>query len=83
MARDAEGEHSDIKGIELAESVFDQYGQKTVLFTGRFDPTTFPHASAEERIRLAQTVQRCVFGRTNRYEEPLHPILHVLRRQRF
>jgi CheY-like chemotaxis protein len=80
VGRDDEGPGSDLKGIELARTVFERWGQRVLLFTARFDPARVPGLSDEERLRLVTEVQRSVFGRTNRYDEALHLVLDVLER---
>lgn len=80
VARDNEGPNSQLKGVELAQHVFEHSGQKTILFTARFDPTTLPDVGEAERLALARLVSQVVFGRTNRFDEALHLILDVLER---
>ncbi len=80
VGRDNEGPGSDLKGVELARTVFERWGQRVLLFTARFDPARLPGVSDEERLRLVTEVQRSVFARTNRYDEALHLILDVLER---
>jgi CheY-like chemotaxis protein len=75
VARDLEGHASSLKGIELAEEVFKGWGQKTILFTARFEPTTLPGASIAERLDLQHRVNSVVAGRTNHFDEALHLIL--------
>lgn len=82
VGRDEEGPNSDLKGIELAESVFADFGQTVILFTLRFDPTQLPGATAGEKLEVARRVDRSVFGRTNRYDEALHLILDMIERQK-
>jgi CheY-like chemotaxis protein len=67
VARDAEGPGSDLKGVEFAKAVFQQWGRKTILFSARFNPLTVPGRSVEERLELAREVQSTVFGTTGRY----------------
>jgi CheY-like chemotaxis protein len=81
VARDNEGQGSDLKGIQLAEAVFRKYGQQVLLFTARFEPTTLPGVSADERLRMCEVVRKTVFGRTNRFDEVLHLILDILERR--
>ncbi len=80
VGRDDEGPGSDLKGIELARTVFERWGQRVLLFTARFDPARVPGLSDEKRLRLVTEVQRSVFGRTNRYDEALHLVLDMLER---
>jgi hypothetical protein len=80
VARDAEGPNSDLKGVELAETVHRRWGMRVLLFTARFNPATMPGRTDAERLQLVQTVRRCVFGITNRTDEALHLILDVLER---
>lgn len=81
VARDSEGPQSELKGVELAEAIYRNWGRRTLLFTARFDPTTLPGADTEARLRLARMINETVFGRTNRYDEALHLILDSLERQ--
>ena len=81
VARDNEGQGSNLKGLHLAENVFNNFGQQVVLFTARFDPATFPGATVDERLHMCEVVSRTVFGRTNRYDEVLHLILDTLERR--
>ena len=80
VGRDNEVRGSELKGLELARTVFDHWGQRVLLFSARFDPAHLPGASDEERLRLVTEVQRTVFARTNRYDEALHLILDMLER---
>lgn len=80
VARDNEGPGSELKGVELAEQVYRRWNQPTVLFTARFDPTTLPGMSAEERLELVSRLQGPVFGRTNRMDEALHLIMDLIER---
>ena len=80
VKRDNEGPGSDLKGIEFAQTVFDDWGQEVLLFTLRFDPARLPNASDEERLRLVEEVQRTVFAITNSTDEGLHYILDMLER---
>jgi hypothetical protein len=80
VARDNEGPGSDLKGVKLAEQVFNGWGLRTLLFTARFDPTTFPGATDAQRLELVKRIRRCVFATTNRMDEALHYILDVLER---
>jgi CheY-like chemotaxis protein len=80
VARDDEGPSSDLKGVELAQQVVERFGQRTILFTARFDPTTLPGASDADRLALTRLVQRAVAGRTSRFDEALHLILDELER---
>jgi CheY-like chemotaxis protein len=81
VGRDDEGPNSDLKGVELAEAVFSQWGQRVLLFTLRFDPTQLPGASDAKRLAIARRVADTTFGRTNRYDEALHLILDLLERE--
>lgn len=81
VARDNEGPDSDLKGIELANEVFQRFGQKIILFTPRFEPATLPGLTADERLEIVSLVRRVVFGRTNYFDEALHLVLDVLERQ--
>jgi CheY-like chemotaxis protein len=81
VGRDDEGPESSRAGVRLAEEVYRRtHGQKTILFTARFDPLRLPDATEAERLELARTVSRVVSGRTNRYDEVLHLILDTLER---
>jgi CheY-like chemotaxis protein len=80
VARDNEGPGSNLKGLEFAEHVFNSWGIRVLLFTARFDPTTVPGKTDQERLALVRLVERCVFGITNRTDEALHLILDVLER---
>jgi CheY-like chemotaxis protein len=80
VKRDNEGPRSDLKGVELAQTVFDDWGQQVLLFTLRFDPARLPDVSDEERLRLVRQVQRTVFARTKGTDEGLHYILDMLER---
>jgi CheY-like chemotaxis protein len=80
VARDNEGPRSDLKGIELAEQVFNRYGLRILLFTGRFNPATLPGATDAERLELVKQLQRSVFAATNRTDEAVHYILDILER---
>lgn len=46
VARDNEGPASDLKGVELARTVFEHWGQRVLLFTARFDPARLPGFTA-------------------------------------
>jgi len=80
VARDKEEGNRELKGLELAETVFKRWGLKSLLFTLRFDPATYPGASDQERLELVSRVHKSVFARTNRTDEALHYILDVLER---
>ena len=80
VGRDDEGEGSDLKGVELAKTVFERWGQKILLFTLRFDPARVPGLSDQKRLELVKDVERCVFARTKGADEGLHYILDVLER---
>lgn len=80
VGRDDEGPGSDLKGVELAQEVFKRTGQRTILFTARFDPAWIPGASDAERLQLVRALGPAVFGRTNRFDEALHLILDQLER---
>ena len=80
VARDNEGEDSDLKGVEFARAVFDHWGRRVLLFTARFDPARVPGASEERRLELVSEVQQTVFARTNRADELLHYMLDLLER---
>jgi CheY-like chemotaxis protein len=80
VARDDEGPGSGLKGVELAEEVHRRFGQRTVLFTGRFDPTTLPGADDAERLRLVRVLRSATVGITNRFDLALHFILDELER---
>lgn len=80
VGRDDEGPSSDLKGVELANSVYERSGQRVLFFTARFDPARLPGISDQERLQLVTEVQRSVFARTNRYDEALHYILDLLER---
>ena len=81
VARDNEEPGSNLKGVELAREIFNGWGIRVLLFTGRFNPATLPGASDKDRLALVEVVQRCVFGWTNRTDEAVHLILDVLERQ--
>jgi hypothetical protein len=68
-------------GLELAETVFSQWGQQALLFTARFEPTQLPEATDTDRLAIARLVDEVTFGRTNRFDEVLHLILDVLERR--
>lgn len=80
VGRDSEGPDSELKGLELAETVYRQWSQQVVLFTARFNPATVPGVSPEARLELVRRVQRSVFGMTNRVDIAVHLILDVLER---
>jgi CheY-like chemotaxis protein len=80
VGREDEGSGSDLKGVELANSVYERAGQQILLFTARFDPARFPGVPDKERLRLVSDVQRSVFARTNPYDEAPHYILDLLER---
>lgn len=80
VARDHEGPGSDLKGVELAEEVFERWSRPVLLFTARFDPATLPGKSSDERLELVARLQRSVFARTNRFDEALHYVLDMLER---
>ena len=80
VGRDDEGAGSDLKGVELAEEVYRRWRQPMVLFTARFDPTTLPDWSLEERLELTERLQKSVFGRTDRIDELLHYMMDCLER---
>jgi CheY-like chemotaxis protein len=81
VARDNEGPNSDQKGLDFARQVYQNWGQQSLLFTARFDPTTVPGLDDEERLALVREMNRIVFGRTNRLDIAIHLILDVLERQ--
>ena len=81
VARDMEGPNSSLKGLDLAQEVFNRFGQKVLLFTARFNPATLPGMTVEERLETVELARRVVFGITNYYDEALHLILDVLERQ--
>ena len=80
VGRDNEGPRSDLKGLELAEQVYTNWGLRILLFTAQFDPATLPGVSNEERLALVQLCEKYVFARTNRMDEALHYILDLLER---
>lgn len=80
VARDDEGENSDLKGIELAKEINARWGQRCILFTTYFDPVTVPGLSDQQRLALVDDIQRAVFRLTNRMDEALHLILDLLER---
>lgn len=80
VARDDEGPGSNLKGVALAEEVHHRFGQRTLLFTARFDPTTLPGADDAERLRLARVLRSATVGITNRFDLALHFILDELER---
>jgi CheY-like chemotaxis protein len=80
VGRGDEGAGSDLKGVELANQVYERWGQQILLFTARFDPARLPDVTDQERLRLVRDVERSVFARTNRYDEALHYVLDVLER---
>lgn len=80
VARDAEGPGSDLKGLELAETIYGHWGMRVLLFTAQFNPATMPGRTDSERLELVEIVRKCVFGMTNRTDEALHLILDVLER---
>ncbi len=80
VRRDDEGPNSDLKGVELAQDVFERTGQQTILFTARFDPTSVPGMNDSERLELVRRLRRTVFGDTYRTDEVLHLLLDQLDR---
>jgi hypothetical protein len=48
VGRDDEGPGSDLKGVDLADAVFSSSGLQILLFTARFNPSTFPGATDAE-----------------------------------
>jgi CheY-like chemotaxis protein len=80
VSRDNEGLGSHLKGVELAEQVFEGWGMRSLLFTMRFNPATLPGATDAERLKLVERLQRCVFAITNRTDEALHYVLDLLER---
>lgn len=80
VARDHEGQGSDLKGIELADQVYAGWTQPVLLYTDRFDPTKLPGKTADERLELVSRMHRIVFARTNRMDEALHYIVDMLER---
>jgi CheY-like chemotaxis protein len=80
VARDDEGAGSELKGIELAELIFDRWGLRPILFVGRFNPATLPSASPAQRLELIQRIQRSTFAITNRVDEVLQYVLDMLER---
>lgn len=79
VGRDNEGERA---GLELARAVFERHRQRTILFTGLFDPATVPGLDEQARLQLSREVSQVTFGRTNRFDEALHLIIDVLERER-
>jgi CheY-like chemotaxis protein len=82
VGREDEGENSELKGLDLATAVFERWGQKVILFTGRFDPTRVPNMDESGRLQIARKVDDYVFGRANRFDEVLHLILDQVERTR-
>jgi CheY-like chemotaxis protein len=80
VARDDEGPGSELKGVELAEEVFNGWRIRIVLFTARFNPVTLPGMTDAERLELVERLRRSVFATTNRMDEALHYILDILER---
>lgn len=80
VARDDEGENSELKGIELAREINARWGQRCILFTTRFNAARLPGFTDQQRLALVDEMQRSVFGITNRMDEALHLILDVLER---
>ena len=80
VARDDEGPGSELKGVELAEEVFNGWGIRILLFTARFNPATLPGMTDAERLELVERLRRSVFATTNRVDEGLHYILDILER---
>lgn len=80
VARDREGPESALKGVRLAQTVFEQFGQQTLLFTERYNPATLPGLNEAQRLELVKVTREVVFGTTNRYDEALHLILDMLER---
>jgi CheY-like chemotaxis protein len=80
VARDDEGPGSNLKGLELAQTVYSSQGMRVLLFTARFDPATMPGLTDKQRLELVEVVRRCIFGLTNRTDEALHLILDILER---
>lgn len=81
VARDDEGRGSGLKGVELAETLFSNWGLRTILFTSRFNPATYPELTAEQRLELVERLRRSTFAVTNRVDELLHYTLDVLERR--
>ena len=80
VARDSEGPGSNLKGVELAEAVFDGWRIRILLFTARFNPATMPGLTDAQRLELVRQIGRCVFATTTRMDEALHYIMDVLER---
>ena len=80
VGRDQEGPAGALAGIALARTVFDSWGQRTLLFTARFDPARVPGVSDTERLQLVVQARETVFAITNRTDEVLHYILDLLER---
>jgi CheY-like chemotaxis protein len=80
VARDREEPGGKLKGVELAETVYQRWNQPVILYTTHFDPARAPGMSTEDRLLLVQRVDKAVFGRTNRTVELVHLILDMLER---
>lgn len=80
VSRDNEGPGSHLKGVQLAEEIFNGWGIRSLLFTARFNPATLPDATDAQRLELVERIRRCVFATTNRVDEALHYIVDVLER---
>lgn len=80
VGRDHEGPRSDLKGVDLAEEVYDQWNQRVIIFSAMFNPSEVPGLSLDARMDLVSRVGRTVFARTNRADEVLHYLLDILER---
>ena len=82
VGRDDEGPDGGLKGVELAETIFNRWQRQVLLFAGRFDPAVLPGATAEERLQLVALVERVTFARARGIDEVLHYLMDILERGR-
>ena len=80
MGRDNEPAAGPFPGAAFATQALQQTGARTILFTGRFRPTSVPGLTPDQLLELVRTIEAATFGRTNRAEELIHLILDVLER---
>jgi hypothetical protein len=67
-------------GAEFSSRALELTGIRTILFVGRFRPTSVPGLNADEAILLADSIDRATFGTTNRPDELVHLIIDLLER---
>lgn len=80
MGRDDEPAAGDFPGAAFATRALELTGIRTILFTGRFRPTSVPGLNADEAVLLADSIDRATFGNTNRPDELVHLIIDLLER---